>query len=156
MECWSAPKTLMNQQFRLDMPSNLKIMCEQNNIFSFIDKVEEIAQSVIVLMKDVSKIMFKTASQWRKVSTNFYQILKEMYLPGVVVEQYKLEIVNLRTISILNLVSPSIQEFDLEEINSLPNGVLFLKIFLSNPRNYLKSNDPIDQNASLDVFSKTF
>lgn len=146
----------MNQQFRLELPSDLKSMCEENNIFSFIDKVGEIAQSVVVLVEDVAKVMFTTASRWRKVSSSFYQILKEMYLPGIVVDQYKLEIVNLRTISILNLVSPNIQEFDLQKINSLPEGVLFLKLFLSNPTNFLKSNDPIDQDASLAVLSNTF
>lgn len=151
----SAQQTLMNQQFRLELPSNLKSICEKNNFWNFLDKVQEIAQGVIDLMRDVNKVMMSTYSQWVKVDSRFYQISKDVYLPGIVVEHYKLEILNLRTISIRNLVTPGLQEFDLEKINSLPKGgVLFLKVFLSNPRNFLKLKDSVDQTDNM--LSQTF
>ncbi|KAL5276074.1 hypothetical protein ACFFRR_001728 [Megaselia abdita] len=153
---WSAQKSLLNQQFRLELPSNLKSMCEKNNIFNFLKKVQVIAENVIELMEDVTKIMMSTCSQWNKIDSKFYQICKDVYLPGITVEHYKLEVLDLREISIVNLVSPGLQEFDLEKINSFPKGALFLKIFLSNPRNFLKSSDPVDQNQTVGVLSQTF
>lgn len=144
---------------RIQLPRSLRLVCpESQELWHVLDKVDEICQTVWSLMKNVLEVVLKTNSSFTQCGNSRYYQIQRLDLENIDSEiVFKFELLDLRTISIKDLVSPSHDMINMELINRIPHeGVPFLRLFLKNPRQFLKSENLEQSGQSpLNLLSQT-
>ncbi|KAH8405413.1 hypothetical protein KR222_011473, partial [Zaprionus bogoriensis] len=146
---WSTFEYLLDFQLRLKFPLNLHNLLEGNDVDGFLQFLQRIdskcretaklcAEMRLVLIENKAQLLRQSnRTVVQKTVRKSVQFKDEAYM-RVDKTCFIIEIGNVEEISFSDIVQPPMYEFD-EKIQYLPKGIAFLRVFLPNPEQFLRS-----------------
>ncbi|TMW50023.1 hypothetical protein DOY81_004889 [Sarcophaga bullata] len=148
--CWKPIDFVLNFQFKLNLPLDLKSLCECNSeagILNMLQKIDRFCVDTIKMGISLQRICFTNQASILRDEHRTYvcKTVRKIVnrndptlIQSIDKTVIKIELLNLRKLSFKDICSPKLHNFR-EEIHLLPVGLEFLSAFLPNPLKYLKN-----------------
>ncbi|XP_017053540.2 uncharacterized protein LOC108096447 [Drosophila ficusphila] len=147
-EHWSSREHFLDFQLSLYLPLNLTNAIEDSHESAFVKFLHQIDQSIVKIRQSFHELMtVLTDSRARLIRDAYHRTVVKKTVrkciegePVVQLEKtnFLIEITNINEVSFRDILRPELHLFN-ENIQYLPKGIAFLKAFLTNPEQYLKT-----------------
>lgn len=140
---WKPFEYAQHYQLLVELPFDLKTICPTSeNFFELIEHVDKVTQDVLRTVKEMQSLILPSpASLIREPSGRIYirkYVRTKTPQNEVKQTEFHIEVRNIKKLSFESITMPPLYEFD-ENIQLLPVGNNFLRIFLNDPMKFMKT-----------------
>uniref|UniRef100_A0A034WGU1 Uncharacterized protein n=2 Tax=Bactrocera dorsalis TaxID=27457 RepID=A0A034WGU1_BACDO len=145
---WKPIDHILDFSLKINLPVDLKLLSHAYNnedpILKLLQHMDEVCTNILgdarslwilVCREEASLIRYSNRVIVRKFTRAFDGIIDNN--PLLKKTEFQIEINNIRTLSVKDIISPPLYAFN-DELQFLPSGIDFLKEFLMSPCRYLK------------------